>query len=342
MRRVWRVLLALVPLSCGCVATQVSDPFTQTQRIWPDEPAFARIALVGEFTSAVDLGISGSFWDRILSVTAGGSGGRLVRPMAVAASRDGGRIYVADPDAMCVHRFDLGRNRYRCLVPRSGEGVAAPVGLAITDDSQIFVTDSLRGLLWQVPPDGKYLEPFYVSETLDQPTGVFWDEGAQILYVIDTAGQAVLQFDRLGNLKRKIGERGSGPGQFNYPTYAWLDPNRHLLVTDSLNFRLQRFDADGTHIKTFGVGGDRPGDFARPKGVATDSMGHVYVVDALLHAIQIFDADGRLLLAIGEHGQGKGQFWLPNGIFIGQDNTIYVADAYNRRVQVFRYIGPTT
>jgi sugar lactone lactonase YvrE len=342
MRQAWGVLLLSVFLVTGCAGTTVTDPFEQAERVWPEDPSLARIALVGEFTDAADLGITGSVWARFVSLTAGGEKGRLVRPMDVTTSKDGQSIYVADPDAGCVHRFDIGKNRYRCLSPKSGEGVAAPVGLAIADDNQVFVTDSLRGHLWQVTPGGKYLEPFYVSVPLEQPTGVFWDEVAQHLYVTDTSKQVVRQLDRSGNLKQTIGEHGNGPGQFNYPTYVWLDSNRHLLVTDSLNFRLQRLDADGRHISTFGISGDRPGDFARPKGVATDSVGHIYVIDALLHVIQIFDEEGRLLLAVGEHGQGKGQFWLPNGIFIGTDDTIYVTDAYNRRVQVFRYIGPTT
>jgi DNA-binding beta-propeller fold protein YncE len=342
MRRVWGVVSGLALMVSGCGTTSVTDPFEQTDRVWPEAPSLARIALVGEFATPTDLGISGSVWARIVSFTAGGGEGRLVRPMAVAVSVDGRKIYVADPDAGCVHRFDIGRNRYRCLAPRTREGIAAPVGLAMTDDGHVFVTDSLRAKIWQVEEGGKYLEAFEVSAALDQPTGVFWEKTEQVLYVTDTVGQAVLQFDRLGNLKQTIGVRGTGPGQFNFPTYLWIDPNRHLLVTDSLNFRLQRFDADGNHLKTFGIGGDRPGDFARPKGVATDSLGHVYIVDALLHTIQIFDAEGRLLLAVGEQGQGKGQFWLPNGIFISEDNTIYVTDAYNRRVQVFRYVGPTT
>lgn len=342
MRLIRYMILVSSLFITGCVATPVSDPFAETERLWPEDPTVARIALVGEFSDAKDLGISGSAWSRLVSLTAGSDKDRLVRPMAVVASVDGGKIYVADPDAGCVHRFDIGRNRYRCLAPRSGEGIAAPVGLAISGEGHVFVTDSLRGLLWQVPPGGKHLERLTVSAALDQPTGVFWDEAAQHLYVTDTTSQVVHQFDRAGNLRWTIGERGNGPGQFNFPTYVWLDRNGHLLVTDSLNFRLQRFGTDGRHIKTFGIGGDRPGDFARPKGVATDSMGHVYVVDALQHVVQIFDAEGRLLLAVGEQGQGGGQFWLPNGIFIGQDNTIYVADAYNSRVQVFRYIGPTT
>ena len=275
MRRLRCMLLIPALLVAGCATAPVADPFAETERLWPEDPSFARIALVGEFTGASDLGISGSAWARIVSWTAGGEKNRLVRPMAVTASANGSSIYVADPDAGCVHRFDVKKNRYRCLSPRSSEGIAAPVGLSITGDGHIFAADSLRGALWHVPPGGKYLEPFYVSTNLDQPTGLFWDETAQVLYVTDTTGQVVHQFDRNGNLKRTIGERGNGPGQFNFPTYVWLDTNRHLLVTDSLNFRLQRLDTDGTHIKTFGIGGDRPGDFARPKGVATDSLGHV-------------------------------------------------------------------
>ena len=105
------IILMSSLLAVGCVATKIADPFAQTERLWPEDPSFARIALVGEFADATDLGISGSAWARIVSLTAGADKGRLIRPMAIAASGDGSRIYVADPDAACVHRFDIGKNR---------------------------------------------------------------------------------------------------------------------------------------------------------------------------------------------------------------------------------------
>ena len=340
MRHLFGMLLLAAFVTAGCTSNVVMNPFNESLRRWPEEPDVARIELVGEFANATDLSISGGLWARLVSMTAGSNDGAMIRPMSVVATDEGRRIFVADPDKGCVHRFDLGKNRYRCLAPRPGDGTAAPIGLAITSDGQLFVADSLHGVIWQAEPSAKYLKRFYVSVALQQPTGLFWAEVEQILYVTDTKAHTVMLFDRQGSLKRAIGEGGSGPGQFNYPTYVWRDPDRGVLVTDSLNFRIQIFNTHGDYQSTFGSGGDRPGDFSRPKGVATDSLGHIYVVDALMHSVQILDFQGHLLLAVGEQGQGEGQFWLPNGIFISRDDTIYVTDAYNKRVQVFRYVGP--
>lgn len=341
MRCLPAVLLLALSLTSGCTANVTTIPFDESVRHWPEEPEVERIRLVGEFSSAADLSIDGGFWARIVNMAAGSSDGAMLRPMAVVATDDGRVILVADPDAGCVHRFDIGKNRYHCLAPKSDDGPAAPIGLTITGDGQLFVADSMRGLIWHAASlSGTHLEQFYVAGALRQPTGLFWDEPEQTLYVADTKANEVLLLDRAGSLKRVIGAGGSGPGQFNRPTYVWRDPGLGLLVTDSLNFRIQIFTPSGEFYAAFGSGGDKPGDFSRPKGVATDSLGNVYVVDALMHTIQILDSRGRLLLAVGEQGQGDGQFWLPNGIFISRDDTIYVTDAYNKRVQVFRYVGP--
>lgn len=334
--------IALLPvlLFAACATTDMGTPFSATGPIWPPSPQQARIAFVGQFSHESDLGIVPSFWQRVVALTAGEADTRMSRPMAVAATSDGRVIFVADPEAGCVHRYDLKKGRYDCLAAESRATKIRAVGLAVVADEWLVVADSRAGQLYRANVDDEFLSTFSVSVQLNQPTGVFWKSDTQRLLVTDTARQSVLELDSLGNLKRVIGERGSAPGQFNFPTYLWVDDRNELLVTDSLNFRLQRFDADGRFLSTFGENGDLHGDFSRPKGIATDQFGHVYVIDAMMHAMQIFDRDGRFLLAIGEQGQGAGEFWLPNGIFVTRDNTIFVADAYNRRVQVFRYVGP--
>lgn len=340
MRRV--VGFFCILLTGSCVMTPKPAIFDSTGPTWPEAPEIERVAFVGQFSNARDLAIRENYWDALVSIVAGKKNFAQVRPMAVAVTPDGKIIFVADPDAGCVHRYDLRRNRYTCLTPaKGGPGIYA-VGLAVTEDGHLFVADSVQGQLWQVAPRGNELEPFHVSEPLERPTGMFWSTSKQALMVTDTIKQVVLLFDRAGNLQRTIGERGILPGQFNFPTYVWMDVGDELLVTDSLNFRLQRFGREGKFLEIFGENGDLPGDFSRPKGVATDSFGNIYVIDALMHAIQIFNRQGELLLTLGEQGQKEGQFWLPNGIFITQDNLIFVADSYNKRVQVFRYIGPTT
>jgi sugar lactone lactonase YvrE len=317
-----------------------SRPFDTVLKVWPEPPETARIAYVGEFSSPEDLSLNEGFWGALVSLTAGRKDAGMVRPMAVATNSDGTTIFVSDPDAGCVHRYDLVRGRYRCLAAGKGLGRASAVGLTVTEDGVLIAADSTRGLLWKAGPGEKNLELFLASAELSQPTGIFWSSSMQRLYVADTGKQEISEFDLLGNLKSSFGERGGGPGQVNFPTYVWVDFNDDLLVADTLNFRIQRFDRDATFVYTFGKDGDRPGDFSRPKGVATDSFGNIYVVDALMHLVQIYNPRGQLLLAFGGQGQGQGQFWLPNGIFITADNTIFVADSYNKRIQVFRYVGP--
>ncbi len=333
-------LTVSVILLASCATTDIADPFASTGQVWPASPELARIEFVREFSNLKDLGIRPSLWSQVLALAAGPDQDSMVRPMAVAATDDGGVIFVADPDANCVHRYDLKHRRYRCLVAGKGEPDISAVGLTVTEDGEVFATDSQQGRLWRAGPKDKTLKPYLVSEALDQPTGIFWSSEAQRLFVTDTGRQAVLEFDRPGNLQRVIGERGNRPGQLNYPTYLWGDSGQDLLVTDSLNFRVQRFNRDAEFLHAFGENGDQPGNFSRPKGIATDSHGHVYVIDALMHMLQIFDGKGELLLAVGGQGQGDGQFWLPNGIFITPDNMIFVADSYNKRVQIFRYVGP--
>jgi len=333
--------ILIVAVQCvvvGCASTPPVSPFASSGAVWPAPPEAARITFVTEFAGSSDLGIRKSTWARLDSLAVGGSEDRMLRPMAVVATPDGNVVYVADPDAHCVHRYDLERGRYKCLAA-ANESVISPIGLAVTNAGHLYVSDSQHGRLLQMARNGKDLEQFDVDVLLEQPTGLFWDADAQRLLVTDTMRQLVIAVDARGQHQGSLGERGNGEGQFNFPTYLWIDGARELLVTDSLNNRMQRFDSQRNFLHMFGKNGDQPGDLARPKGVAVDTYGHIYVIDALFHAMQVFDRDGRWLLSLGRQGQGPGEFWLPNGIFVTADNTIFVADSYNKRVQVFRYVG---
>ena len=341
-RRILLCLLALPGLIYACATTPDEPPFATEGRIWPEPPDAPRIAFVQSFSQAEDLGIRPGFWSRMVSVVAGARKDSMVRPMDVVATPGGSLIFVADPDARCVHRFDLEHNRYDCLRLSRDESLGSPVGLALTSSGRLYVADSLLRGIYTIGTGDKYLERLDTGDRLQQPTGVAWDEAGGILFVTDTAAQSIKAFTPEGAYVLGFGERGTKHGEVNFPTYLWLSGDNELLVTDSLNFRIQRFATDGEFLHVFGKNGDQIGDFARPKGVAVDGQGHIYVIDALFHGIQIFDRQGVLLLAVGEQGQGPGHFWLPNRIHVTRDNMIFVADSYNRRVQVLRYIGAET
>jgi len=339
--RATRALLLALAVSACTAGLQLTEDKTaigeKTPLVWPSEPAPPRVAFVQTFSRPEQLGITKGFFQRVAEVLFGATDAHLVRPMAVAAVDH--VIYVADPGAKAVHRFDQRNGRYDLIYAAEDKPLPSPVALTPGAGGKVYVSDSALGRVFVIEPGAKDASPVALDAKLGQPTGIAFDAATGQLFVVDTAQHRVNIFDRRGNLTSSFGRRGAGDGEFNYPTLLWRTPEGLLYVTDSLNFRIQIFDERGRFVRKFGRQGDGSGDAARQKGVALDRYGHVYVVDGLFHAIQIFDGAANFLLAIGAQGRDRGEFWLPTGIFIGDDDKIYVADSHNQRVQVFRYIG---
>jgi streptogramin lyase len=329
------LVLSLAIVSCSSAPPKVEEP----PLAWPEAPDPPRIAYVKSFSRPDEAGIDRGFLERLADVILGASDARIVRPMAVLALN--GAVFVADPGARGVHRFDIAQGRYDLIGEESGGGLPSPVGLAKGSAGEVFVTDSALAAVLVIRPGAKAAARVPLP-AMAQPTGIAFDPANGRLFVVDTRAHRINVFNRDGSPHASFGQRGTGDGDFNYPTQLWRDARGRLYVTDSLNFRIQILDGNGRFVGKFGQAGDSTGDFMRHKGLATDRFGHVYVVDALLHAFQIFDDSGRLLLSVGELGRKRGEFWLPAGIFIGDDDMIYVADSYNQRIQVFRYIGGPT
>jgi DNA-binding beta-propeller fold protein YncE len=335
--RRWFTVMACALALVGCASTP-SVPVPELPPLtWPDEVDVpARIAFVKVFSTAGEFGVSRGFFQRMADFIFGPNDTRLVRPMAVVVQD--GVVYVADPGARGVHRFDAKAGRHELIFAKGEQGLPSPVGLAVGNAGEIYVADSELARIFVIRPGADSAEELTLPAMV-QPTGLAVDSATGRLIVVDTAAHHVNLFNPDGTLHQRFGVRGSGAGEFNFPTLVWRDTNGLMYVTDSLNFRVQVFDAEGGFIRQFGKLGDSSGDNMRQKGVATDRHGHVYIVDALFNAIQVFDQTGQLLMSFGNLGSDRGEFWLPSGIYIGSDDLIYVADSQNKRVQVFRYVG---
>ena len=162
MHRGLGILLASTLLIAGCAATTVSDPFAETERLWPDDPASARIALIGEFAEAADLGIDPN---RQLLVTdslnfrlqrfdadgkhiktfgiGGDKAGNFARPKGVATDSVG-HVYVVDALFHTIQIFDAD-GRLLLAVGEQGQGKGQfwlPNGIFIGADNTIYVADA--------------------------------------------------------------------------------------------------------------------------------------------------------------------------------------------------------
>ncbi|MBN1475536.1 6-bladed beta-propeller [Candidatus Sumerlaeota bacterium] len=308
--------------------------------VWPAPPEPPRVRLLQIVESPQDLIAGGGLWAGLQSIVAGEPTERLATPSALAVNESLGLV-VADPGVPGVHIFDWVRDEYHLVQGDDEHPLVSPVGVAITPDGVICVSDSARGAIVLISADGEITGEITDPGRLLRPAGLAFDPESRELIVVDVLAHGLKRYTLGGVMTLSCGGQGIEPGQFNFPTHLFRMADGRLVVTDSLNFRLQVLSSTGQPLAMIGRLGDAPGCLARPKGVVADSEGNIWVVDAQFENIQVFDPVGQLLLHFGGAGQAPGQFWLPAGLAMDGENRLFVADTHNRRVQIFQCMpGP--
>jgi sugar lactone lactonase YvrE len=303
--------------------------------VWPPPPADPCVTFLRSISRPADIGAKTATGSRIAGWLTGSQQDKqeLSRPFGLALD-EAGNLLVTDTGANAVFMLDTAHKKWRRWDSADKLKFECPVAMAAQNET-IFVADSGLGKVVGFTQKGKLL--FQVGDPLQRPTGIALADSK--MFITDSQLHQVIVCDLLGHVLSRFGQRGAGPGEFNFPTHISVDTKGNLYVTDALNYRVQVFDQQGRFLRAVGSAGDAPGRFSRPKGAAADSYGHLYIIDSLFDNVQVFDAAGRLLLNWGEAGSAPGEFWLPNGIVINGHNEIYVADTYNHRIQVFQFIG---
>ncbi len=337
MRQCLSVILLFAILAIGAVPL---EPMPQ----WPAAPAAARLRFLTSIEGPKVAGVNrvGGLLRKLIGLDKAGevARDRLVQPTGIFV-RDG-VVYIADPAAQRVLRFDESDGQGTWW-PRSRRvEFASPVSVAGSADGRLFVLDSLLRKVFILDPEGRIEGALEGDpQKLGRPAAIAVSD--KYVFVSDVQNHRIAVFGLEGTFVHAFGRRGTDQGEFNFPTYLWYDKAAgRLSVTDSGNFRVQWFSPDGVYQGEFGSNGNRPGYLARPRGLARDSEGHVYLSDAAFDAVQIFNEKGRLLLFVGKAGGRPGEFSMPGGIFIDSRARVYVADTYNRRVQVFQYLKEAT
>jgi DNA-binding beta-propeller fold protein YncE len=291
-----------------------------------------QIQWIGQYPS-VEGAKSQSFGEKISRLVFGKRPQLVVKPFNLLAESPA-HYWILDQGAGTLFEVDEGEGHPHRSMRKSGFDFSSLVGISKGPGGSLLFSDSRKSQVMQL--SGEKLSVFADSLLLTQPTGLAFNPKTGEIWVVETGKHRLSLFSSEGEKIRSIGERGTEPGAFNFPTFIWIDSEGRVYVVDSMNFRVQIFDSKGRFLSTFGEAGDATGYMARPKGIAVDSRGHIYVADALFHVVQIFDHEGNFLSSFGAQGQGQGEFWMPSGIFIDPADHIYVADTYNARVQVFQ------
>jgi len=336
-----KLVAAAALLAAGC--SRPAGPIFEPQDppiAWPASPAAARIRYVGQISSSADLKPPRRFLQSLGNLLIGPEKPeQLYGPRSAICAGRGRRLWVADPGGRRVHVFDMQTRSYQAITRAGETPLLSPVDVCAGPDQTIYVCDSENAAIYRfAEPEAAFQTELRMPEELQRPAGVHYDHDTGELYVVDAAAHDVKVLGPDGTLRRILGRRGAGPGEFNFPCGITVH-NGLIWIVDAGNHRVQGLEPTGAPVATVGQAGDAPGDLALPKGIAFDSDGHAYVVDARFENVQVFGRDGSLLLFFGQEGTGPGEFWLPAGIHIDATDRIWICDSYNGRVQVFQYVA---
>ena len=207
-----------------------------------------------------------------------------------------------------------------------------PRGVAVDEDSNIYVTDVESDRLSKFNSDGKLVMSVGGkggrTGQFGTPRGIALSQDNK-LFVCDSYNHRIQVFDT--NLKFVF---CFGEGEMNRPYDLTFDPAGSVYVADCGNHCVQVFSQNGTYLRTFGVCGSGPGELSYPWGIHVDHD-HVYVAESRNSRISIFQTSGAFITSFGWTGWGEGELQYPHGITTDQDGFLYVCDSLNNRIQVF-------
>ncbi len=88
-----------------------------------------------------------------------------------------------------------------------------------------------------------------------------------------------------------FGEKGSKPGQFNYPWDVACNSKDQILVSDTRNHRIQLFSPNGEYLNKYGFEGAMWKHFDSPRGVCFTADDQAVVTDFNNHRLLVVKAD---------------------------------------------------
>jgi DNA-binding beta-propeller fold protein YncE len=266
--------------------------------------------------------------------------GRMKGPYGVACDGARGEIYLADRGGDLIGIFNF---KGASLFAFSDPGrLAGPTAL---------VSDR-RGRLWVLDQDGARVKQYsyrgefqgYVPLTglgdrkELQFTAIARDPEGN-LYLGESVNGEVLIFDPQGKLKRAIGSKGMGPGQF-MTIQGIAVTGDTIYVADAMSLGIQLFDRYGRYLRGWGKHDAGTANVSLPAGIAVDEKGRIFLSDTLRHEVKVYKQNGQLIGQYGGAGSGPGEFMYPGSIGVDGKGRVCVADKGNNRLQVLAVREP--
>ena len=103
------------------------------------------------------------------------------------------------------------------------------VGICSMNNNKILFTDSYLQTIFLIDLNNKKIHPLNDSLSLVRPTGIAYSEINNEIWVVETGEHRIKVLDNKGEVKKIIGKRGNGNGEFNFPTFICKGRTINLL-----------------------------------------------------------------------------------------------------------------
>lgn len=266
-----------------------------------------------------------------------------------------GTMYVADPEAFCIRKYDPSGNFVtQWGTEGSGNGQFYDLtDIAVDPSGQVYVADAGKCCIDAFSANGAFLRSWptpthaYFSGYSIPPGAIAVDTHGHIWAWVssqDFDWPELQEYDNQGNLL------SWGPAWFDcayrHDDYYGVVPVTFPMAIDDSGCAYQVCGGHVTKIYEYDAGwydlstswtlsNQDDGTLGAAAGMALGPSGNVYVTDNDNNRVQIYDPDGQFLTSWRSSGSDKGQLKYPCGIGVDSYGNIYVSDTGNRRVQVF-------
>jgi hypothetical protein len=221
----------------------------------------------------------------------GWESGRLVKPVGIAADRDGW-VAVSDgaADQVVFLKNDANKLAYRQTVSLddTDRPLRSPAGLAI-ENGRLYVADSGNDRLVVMNGEGSQIELIGTDEDswrLLQPFGVaVMDDPAwnhyqtRFIVVTDSLNQRLCKLTLDGELRevKRFAEVSGTPGGF---FFVAIDYYSNVYATDTLAGCVYKFDRYLNYLTRFGCGRNPGTELDSPRGIAIyRRFGQVFIAE---------------------------------------------------------------
>ena len=151
------------------------------------------------------------------------------------------------------------------------------------------------------------------------------------MYVADYGNHRIQKLTTGGQFLQKLGQYGSGQGQFDYPISVIIDQRDKMIVADSGNHRVVILDQNGSWLLT--INGNVSGaqgfkGIKDPWGLALDPQGNIHVAANDFCTIKVFTPEGTYVRSYGDVKD-------PTGIAIDEEGYSFVCERSGNCLSIF-------